>query len=363
MNQVGTKLLRPDMADVAKRWEAFWAGESDRPMIWGGITDPVLGAQAESDSESLYPDYPVYPNADFRKIAQNLLKMFQRSQDYVGDGVPYYSPSFGPDQFAAFLGVKIEYSPDSRSTCWSMPLEKELEDIPPLALDDSEPMLVAMGKFISTLAEVADGRFVVGHLDFHSNLDTLIAMRGPENFCFDMIEKPELAKMAIDQTVGIYRELMTRFQKLGNMNATGTTSWMPAYSTKLFQALASDYICLLSPEMARKFVIPAIDEEASFCDCSIYHLDGPDAVAHLDDLLSIPKINAIQWVPGDGNQPNGPYWLELYKRILAKGKGIWMDASPETAKAVHAELKSNKIIYCTTGTRAQVTDLVAAVSH
>jgi hypothetical protein len=44
---------------------------------------------------------------------------------------------------------------------------------------------------------------------------------------------------------------------------------------------------------------------------------------HLDALLEIEKLNAIQWTPGVG-QPQGgnPCWYDLYRKILANGKSI-----------------------------------------
>jgi hypothetical protein len=67
--------------------------------------------------------------------------------------------------------------------------------------------------------------------------------------------------------------------------------------------------------------LPGLIEECKFYDRSIYHLDGPGALKHLDSILSIPKLNAVQWVPGAGN---GGFerWIPVYQKIQAAGKGI-----------------------------------------
>jgi hypothetical protein len=55
----------------------------------------------------------------------------------------------------------------------------------------------------------------------------------------------------------------------------------------------------------------------------LYHLDGVDAQRHLEAILEIDELNAIQWTPGYG-QPQGgdPCWYDLYRRILSAGKSI-----------------------------------------
>ena len=54
-------------------------------------------------------------------------------------------------------------------------------------------------------------------------------------------------------------------------------------------------------------------------DYATYHLDSAGALSHLDTLLSIPHLRAIQWVPGAGREEI-PQWYELIRHILAGGK-------------------------------------------
>ncbi len=52
---------------------------------------------------------------------------------------------------------------------------------------------------------------------------------------------------------------------------------------------------------------------------SIYHLDGIGQIRHLDLLLTIPELDGVQWVPGDG-KPDCANWPDLYRKIHAAGK-------------------------------------------
>ena len=49
---------------------------------------------------------------------------------------------------------------------------------------------------------------------------------------------------------------------------------------------------------------------------SIYHLDGPGEIPHLDMLLDIPRLNGIQWVAGAGKAAlTDPCWFDMYKKM------------------------------------------------
>lgn len=80
---------------------------------------------------------------------------------------------------------------------------------------------------------------------------------------------------------------------------------------------------MISEDDFRNFSIPYLKEQTEKIDYTLYHLDGVDAIRHLDALLELKELNAIQWTPGYG-QPQGgdPRWYELYKRILAGGKSV-----------------------------------------
>ena len=56
---------------------------------------------------------------------------------------------------------------------------------------------------------------------------------------------------------------------------------------------------------------------------NLYHLDGPGALTHLDTLLAINELDAIQWVYGAGNGRASDH-IKTYQRIQRAGKGIQM---------------------------------------
>jgi hypothetical protein len=60
-------------------------------------------------------------------------------------------------------------------------------------------------------------------------------------------------------------------------------------------------------------------------DYAIWHLDGPEQLKFVDDIL--PHVTGIQWVPGvkpGVPQDGAEDWMPLYKKIQKAGKNIQM---------------------------------------
>jgi maleate cis-trans isomerase len=82
--------------------------------------------------------------------------------------------------------------------------------------------------------------------------------------------------------------------------------------------------------MFREFVAPALSAQCEWLDFSLFHLDGTQCIGHLDALLEIEALDAIEWTPQAGIEPGGsPRWFEMYRRILNAGKSVQVMASAE----------------------------------
>jgi hypothetical protein len=80
---------------------------------------------------------------------------------------------------------------------------------------------------------------------------------------------------------------------------------------------------MIGPETFRWLVMPQMRAEAELFGGVLYHLDGPGEVQHLDALLEVPQIKAVQWVPIAGStRPTSGHWLPLLKRIQSAGKAL-----------------------------------------
>ena len=112
--------------------------------------------------------------------------------------------------------------------------------------------------------------------------------------------------------------------------------WLPGKS----YPVQNDFSCLVSSGMYREFFLEELLSEVKYLDYSIYHLDGVEALQHLDLLLEIPELNAVQWVSGARFEKEGiSRWVPLYRKIQAKKKSIVV--YPKTAE-IPLVLKSLK---------------------
>ena len=82
---------------------------------------------------------------------------------------------------------------------------------------------------------------------------------------------------------------------------------------------------MMSPSGFREFVQESLREQAKKAECVLYHLDGPDAIKHMDALMEIEEIDALQWTSGDAG-PDGTLedWDVIYDKAVAAGKSLWI---------------------------------------
>ena len=73
--------------------------------------------------------------------------------------------------------------------------------------------------------------------------------------------------------------------------------------------------------MYERFILPELNDVCDFLDYSVYHFDGQEQIRHLDALLSIKKLRAIQWTHVAG-QPKPSMFIPVLKKIQQAGKNL-----------------------------------------
>jgi len=332
---------KPDFEEARNAWNHYWAGEC--------LKRPLVVVQAPRPSRPAIEIKDRYWNATHglwdAQFAQ--IDAWLDAALFLGESIPFFCPDLGPDQFAAFFGAELKFSPDSRQTNWVEPRITDWRAALPLKLDKTNAAWCVILEYCRRLAEHARGRFLVGMIDLHSNADTLSALRGPANLCMDFYDCPELIAQAMQDVRRAFRPVYEAIYKAAGMSrTTGTIGWIPFWCEGRFATIQCDFICMVSPEISRRYILPALEEEASFLDHCVLHFDGPGALPHLDDILAIKRIDAIQWVPGAG-QPPMHTWLDVLKKCQAAGKGLQIyDVTFDEIRILHKELKPNGVVYC-----------------
>jgi len=156
--------------------------------------------------------------------------------------------------------------------------------------------------------------------DLGGIMDILASLIGAENLMFALVDEPEEVKRVQREIQRAWYEAYRDFSEaLAPQGAI--TDWNGILSRERGYIPQCDFSYMLGPEMFDEFVMPILREDMKRLKHTIYHLDGIGAQKHLDALLTLPELNAIQWVYGVG-QP-GPYaWVDLYQKVLDAGKQI-----------------------------------------
>jgi 5-methyltetrahydrofolate--homocysteine methyltransferase len=119
--------------------------------------------------------------------------------------------------------------------------------------------------------------------------------------------------------------------------------------------LQCDFAAMISPAMFKRWVLPALEEEAQIVKHCVYHWDGPSALVHTDLLIQSRGLHTLSYVPGDGNGSHLDY-IPLLKRVQEGGKAVHVWGTPEEIKILHRELQPEKVMYCTTASSEQEAD-------
>ena len=83
-----------------------------------------------------------------------------------------------------------------------------------------------------------------------------------------------------------------------------------------------DFCGLVSPQQFERFCLPYIERETRLAKYNVFHLDGRGVARHLDALLSLPQIQAIQLVQGVAEDEPILQWAPLIRRIQDAGRSV-----------------------------------------
>ncbi|MHB9027033.1 MAG: trimethylamine corrinoid protein 2 [Armatimonadota bacterium] len=321
----------PDWEMRLARQDAFWAREIiDRPVICMALPKekPVVPRPAAKTHASHRERW-----LDFSYTAEHTLANVLNT-DYLGDALPGISPNLGPEIFSAFFGCDMEFG---ENTSWSIPLLEDWSDVERVKFTEDNFYWRKLLELTDTLLEAGKGHFYTGLTDFHPGGDALAAFRDPLNLNIDMLEAPEAVKALLAYTYPVYFKVFDACYARLKAAGQAITSWPGIVSSKKWYVPSNDFSCMISKEMFDEVFLPGIREECRQLEASIYHLDGPNALRHLDSLLDIPELNAIQWVYGAGHG-RASDWLPVYHQCQAAGKGLQLNLEADELDLFMEEL-------------------------
>lgn len=336
---------KPDFERALERMEAWWDG--------GIIDRPPVTLHVRSDADVARPQKD---HADLRDAWMDVEYQVDRAEAAVTAGVyfaenfPRYMPNLGPEICATVFGCDLEFG---ERTSWSLPSARSCREIVSRRPDYENVYWQAIREMTDLSIERGRGRWITAMPDLHMDGDLLASLRDPQELCIDLVEDPTAVRAACDHVTEFYPALFDDIWSRIAAADQPCTTWLPYMHAKRAYATSCDFSCMISPEMFQETILPAIRREMRWLDRNIYHLDGPDALKHLDALLACEDLDAVQWVYGAGNGPAAK-WIDVYRRIQAAGKGMQLAGeSFEDCRTVAEQLRPEGVWLCPGGAHSR----------
>ncbi|NQT27253.1 hypothetical protein HQ585_18005 [candidate division KSB1 bacterium] len=314
-------MWKSNWEEIRRHFIGWWKQDDLILGAWEGLkTDKFIHEKTQmppkaADKESLFRD-PIQ-RAQFNDYE------FSR-QVFPADVPSITNTDIGPGTLALFLGCEPLFD---ENTVWYKPVFHdcvEPEKLPPLKFNPESKWWKIVEATLKESKKLAEDKYFVGCPDLIENIDILASLRDSQTMMFDTIERPEWVEQKMKEINVAWLEAYQRIYDIIKTEDGSSAFWAyELWGPGKVGKLQSDASAMISSDMFKQFVKPFIKEQCDFLDYSLYHLDGTQAIIHLDDLLSIDSLDAIEWTAQPGLGGGGdPCWHDMYKKILASGKSL-----------------------------------------
>jgi len=248
-----------------------------------------------------------------------------KGRRFHGETFPVYFPNLGPDVYAAFYGAQLIFGD---VTSWSVPLVQDLEQVDRIKLDMENKYFKKLEELSRHALECCNEKFLVGYTDLHPGLDCVASWRDPLQLCFDLIDNPELVNTLIELSISDFEMIYNHFDRILKEAGQLSVSWMGIPSYGRMHIPSCDFSSLISPELYEEYGLPILKREVKAMTHNIFHVDGKGVAKHLDMILKVPEVHAVQWVQGVGDEYPIMQWIQFVKELQQDDIPVVVDLSP-----------------------------------
>lgn len=257
---------------------------------------------------------------------------------------PVYFPNLGPNFYAAAIANgRLGFG---EVTSWCEPQIFEESDLDKIGFHRENLYYQKILELTDYALQRCANRFMVGYTDMHPSLDCADALRGTENLCIDMYEEEDFVKELVEKCFQPFFPMMDEFHRRLKEKKQLSVSWMNIPSYESIHIPSCDMGAMLSREFFNEFSLPYIKKEIGHFRHNVFHLDGKGVANHVDELLKLEEIQAIQWVQGVGNDKPIMQWVPFIKKLQDAGKSVVVDLEPEELEAFLGVMKPKGIYLC-----------------
>ncbi len=319
--------FKPDYKKTKARMDAFWQREVlDRPVTVFTVPKPLeervpVPASRHANLATRWTDIQYQVELTLANMANT---------EYLGDSLPIAFPNLGPEIFSSFYGCPLHFGED---TSWSDPILEEWGQAERITLDWNSWPMKWLHEMTDAFLEAGKEKFITGMTDWHPGGDAIAAFRDPQRLAMDMIENLGAVNKLLARLESDYFQVYDVFYEKLKAAGQPITSWTPLVADGRYYIPSNDFSIMISKAMYDDVFLPGLRRECQFLDRTIYHLDGPGALRHLDSILAIPELDALQWVFGAGNE-GFERWAWVYQKAQAAGKGIQVNCTFDEIDAI-----------------------------
>ena len=332
---------KPDWNETKLRFLAWWAHEAmDRCAL--AVTAPKDGVPPAEPPKM--PSDPIVRWTDLDYLSACNDHWMSRTF-FGGEAFPCWNGGYpGHTAIPAFLSCPIALDLDTG--WWDPILTGEDLDHRSLKVDREGRWWKFTLELLHRAARESKGRSIPSIGAFGGCGDTLAALRGSERLLYDVMDRPEQVRAIEDFLMDMWFEVYDAFYAIIREAAEGSTCWFGLWSPGKFYATQNDFSYMISPKTFREIFLPVIRRQTEFLDHSVYHVDGIGAFAHVPALLELPKLQAIQILPGTG-KPSPLHYMDVLKQVQRAGKNLHISIPPEEVETALSQLSSRGLFIST----------------
>ena len=304
---------------IKDTFEKWWNGELKRPVIQVTLDKaaPTGGDFFASNYRKVILDAMYDFDLPVEKAAQVVDDAYS-AVEYLGDAIPvFYMRPTGI--LGGFLGQEFGID-HNLGTVWFKKSCDDIEKIADIQLDENSELLKRSVALTKAVQDHFNGTMPMGLPDFGGVMDIVSSIRDANPFLLELCLEPEAVEAACwnihEQFKKAYKIFM---DAIDPDKIPGYTCWATMLSKEPYFVLQNDFSAMISTDMYDEFYLPILKKECELIPRTIYHLDGPGAVRHLDSIVTVPELNGVQWIQGAG-APGLDQWPDIYKKIRGAGK-------------------------------------------
>lgn len=318
--------FKEDIEIVKKRLYAFW----DREIIDRALVS-VIAPKEKGKNISMFHnsrDMTGEPE-ELRKYWEDPETIYRNNMERLGntflggETLPIIFQNYGTSGHCNFYGAVPSYGND---TIWFDPVWDDLTEAENSYTEERLKQHLEITRY---LTERAGDSYFIGMPDSSGTLDALGHLYGTENVLMDMLAEPDAVKNAIRiLNEGWIRTNEMFYQVTEKLNGGGAHAWMHILAPGRVAHMQCDMSVMFSKDMYREFVVDELKQQMEWLEYPVYHFDGIEQEQHLDYILGLDRLKAIQWTHVAG-QPSASHYLPVLKRMQSAGKALIIMAPPD----------------------------------